>query len=96
MLRGLKEFKIKYNLNLFILRENYLLFLKFILLSNLSKNIKVNAYKLLFFNLVHKKAPSCLLTGRNRSVNLSLGLSRIILRKLIYEGFLLGFKKSSW
>jgi len=96
MFKNIKEFIYKNNINLYYLRENYLLFFKFILISHCSKKIKIYAYKCLISFFINKKPIRCLLSSRGKSVNNSLFLSRILLRKLIYEGLLLGFKKSSW
>lgn len=96
MFKNIKEYIYINNINLYYLRENYLLFLKFILISYNSQKIKINAYNCLMSFFINKKSIKCLLSSRGKSINSSLFLSRILLRKLIYEGLLLGFKKSSW
>ena len=96
MSKILKEFVFKSNINIFYLRENILLFFKFLLLSVYSIRVKRNSSRYIFFNFVSNKSLRCLLTGRSRGVNSYMGLSRIILRKFIGEGLIFGFKRSSW
>ena len=42
---------------------------------------------------LHKR---CVLTGRGRSILSSFSLSRLMLRKLAFEGLIPGLRKSSW
>lgn len=95
MSKVVKEFIFKSNINFFYLRESFILFFKFLLLSVYSKEVKRNAFRYIFFNFVSKKSLRCLLTGRSKGVNSTLCLSRIVLRKFIGEGLLFGFKNSS-
>lgn len=38
----------------------------------------------------------CNLTNRPRGINKTFGLSRLMFRKLIWQGKLVGFRKASW
>lgn len=96
MRKSKKEFIYKNNINIYYLNENKLIFLKFLLLSNLSKFIKYHVRQYFYYLPIKKKALPCIISGRRRSVNKKLLLSRIVLRDLIYNGNLLGYSKSSW
>jgi ribosomal protein S14 len=95
MRKSKKEFIYKNNINLYYLNENKLIFYKFLLFSNLSKNLKYHVRQYIYNLPVKKKALSCIFSGRRKSVNKKLLLSRIVLRDLIYNGNLLGYNKAS-
>lgn len=91
-----KNFNIYNKLNISYLKENKIIFFKYILLSNLKKKIKIVAFQQLHFNFLFKYCSICVVSGRKKSVNKFFFLSRIALRDLIYSGSLSGFVKSSW
>ena len=84
----------------FVILEKKLIILKSIFQNlNLHKDIRTFAYNeflnLIKFNSHTKIRNRCLLTNRARAVYRKFKLSRLMFRKLAWEGKLIGVKKSS-
>ena len=50
----------------------------------------------LSFNTKYKVKNRCIVSGRGKGVYKKLGISRILLRELGHEGYVLGLSKASW
>ena len=72
MRKSKKEFIYKNNINLYYLNENKLIFLKFLLFSNLPKFIKFHVQQHIYNLPIKKKALPCIISGRRRGVSKKL------------------------
>ncbi len=86
---------------LFSFFEKRRLFLKAIVHDkDLPKSFRVLAYRELLFlprdSSITRIRTRCILTNRPRAVYKKFGLSRLMFRKHLWQGNLIGFRNSSW
>jgi small subunit ribosomal protein S14 len=67
---------------------------------SLSSTVRMEAYRALIYlprdSSITRIRNRCTLTGRSRGIYRKFGLSRLMFRKLAWEGKLRGVKKASW
>lgn len=81
--------------------ERRRVFLKALLQNKgFSKAFRVRVYQEFLFlardSSITRIRNRCTLTGRPRAVSRKLGMSRLMIRKYLWRGALIGFRNSSW
>lgn len=96
-----KILKNKINRHIFIKKNKFLNFLKFIIKnSNFPLNIKskslYNLYAIDKNKTITKKNNRCKISYRSRGVLSKYRMSRLTFKNLVSNGYVNGFKKASW